>query len=96
MMNIIFAHILAHIQNIHDIHFAYLNIVNLLVNMTRIPQALNAPNWSFSFRFIFTSYSLHILTKYYGAYSLHIHVLFGDIHLGLIRAPDIHDRYLQC
>mgnify|MGYP001337483053 CR=1 FL=1 len=75
MINIIFSHILANIQNIHDIHFAYLNIVNLLVNMTRIPQALNAPKWSFSFRFIFTSYSPHILTKY-DAYSLHIHVLF--------------------
>ena len=61
MMNIIFAHILAHIQNIHDIHFAYLNIVNLLVNMTRIPQALNAPKMvvfiHVHIHLIFTSYS---------------------------------------
>ena len=75
MMNIIFTHILAHIQNIHDIHFAYLNIVNLLVNMTRIPQALNAPKWSFSFRFIFTSYSLHIL-QIFLLNMVHIHYIF--------------------
>ena len=94
MMNIIFTHIhiLAHIQNIHDIHFAYLNIVNLLVNMTRIPPALNAPKIV-----VFIHVHIHFI---FLLNMVHIHYIFTssirDIHLVLSRAPDIHDRYLQC